>query len=225
MCRAQPPSVEDRLASIEATQKSMQHTLADLSNSVAQLVQALTSDNVKKGEKVINDKCKTDQPIAKKKPDGDEDENKETAEGNFEQLKLQIRDKERSDKGGNSERLRESQQKHRSLEMIAMSQVQSINEAVRVSQTISKELAVVHSEVEQKKENLTSGSDKLIEAGDPESQKFCQTLKFRGKETTLFYKSPSLQAIDEAVARKIFERKNPGLDIEAIRLEEERLAA
>ena len=76
-----------------------------------------------------------------------------------------------------------------------------------------------------KEKNLFSESDKLIEAGDPESQKFCQTLKFRGKETTLFYKSPSLQAIDEAVAKKIFERENPGLDIEAIRQEEERLTA
>ena len=34
MCRAQPPSVEDRLASIEATQKLIQHTLVDLSSSV-----------------------------------------------------------------------------------------------------------------------------------------------------------------------------------------------
>ena len=81
------------------------------------------------------------------------------------------------------------------------------------------------SEIGQKKEDLVSESDKLIEARDPESQKFCQTLKFRGKETILFYKSPSLQTIDEAVARNIFERENPGVDIEAIRLEEERLAA
>jgi len=102
---------------------------------------------------------------------------------------------------------------------------EEINETVRISQTISKELAIVNSEVKQKKESLISESDKLVEAGDPESQKFCQTLKFRGKETTLFYKSPSLQAIDEAVARKIFEKENPGVDIEAIRLEEERLAA
>ena len=41
----------------------------------------------------------------------------------------------------------------------------------------------------------------------------------------MFYKSPSLQAIDEAVVRKIIEKENPGVDIEAIRQEEERLAA
>ena len=109
--------------------------------------------------------------------------------------------------------------------MIVVSQIENLSEAVRSSESISKELAVVNSETEQKEENLILESDKLIEAEDPESQKFCQTLKFRGKETTLFYKSPSLQAIDEAVARKIFERENPGVDIEAIRLEEERLAA
>nr|XP_017233094.1 PREDICTED: fibrous sheath CABYR-binding protein-like [Daucus carota subsp. sativus] len=166
MCRAPPPSVDDRLASIEATQTSMQHTLAHLSASVAQLVQ----------------------------PSEDEEGNREIAD---KQLKLlQIKEKERSNKEANSDRPRDSQQKHKSMELTVMSQVQSISEAVRISDDISKELAVVNSEVEKKKkEDLIPESDKLIEAGDPESQKFCQTLKFRG------------------------------VDIEAIRLEEERLAA
>ena len=48
MCRTMSPSVEDRLTSIEATQVSMNYTLADLSASVAQLVQVLTSADVKK---------------------------------------------------------------------------------------------------------------------------------------------------------------------------------
>nr|XP_017228857.1 PREDICTED: uncharacterized protein LOC108204077 [Daucus carota subsp. sativus] len=151
MCRAQPPSVEDRLTSIEATQRSMQHTLVDLSSYVEQL----------------------------KKSDDDEEGNEEAADGNSNKQLVQIR--ERSDKGANSERLKEFQQKHRSMEMIN-TQIQSINEAVRVSEIISKELAVVNSEVEQKKEGLIPESDKLIEAGGPESQKFCQTLKFREEE-------------------------------------------
>ncbi|XP_063948023.1 uncharacterized protein LOC135152117 [Daucus carota subsp. sativus] len=67
MFRAPPPSVEDRLASIEATQTSMQHTLADFSSSIAQLVQVLTSADVKKGEKISKDKCKSDQQMTKKK--------------------------------------------------------------------------------------------------------------------------------------------------------------
>ena len=108
MCRATPPSVDDRLASIEATQKSMQHTLADLSSSIALLVQALTSDNVKKGEKVLKDKCKDDQPLMKKKPDDDEEGNKEATatDENFNKQLVQIR--ERSNKDANSERPRES---------------------------------------------------------------------------------------------------------------------
>ncbi|XP_063941307.1 uncharacterized protein LOC135149508 [Daucus carota subsp. sativus] len=66
MHRASSSSVEARLSSIESTQRSMQQTLADLSSSVAQLVQflnsnALNSNDVKKGEKVLKDKCKVDQ--------------------------------------------------------------------------------------------------------------------------------------------------------------------
>ncbi|XP_063942667.1 uncharacterized protein LOC135150333 [Daucus carota subsp. sativus] len=164
MCRTTSPSVEDRLTSIEATQASMHYTLTDLSASVAQLVQILTSADVKKGEKTSKDKCKPDQQIKRKKPDDDEEEKGEMS-------------------------------KHK---------------AVRDSDAVSKEINLVSSEVEKKKEKLVAEAEKLIEAGDPESQKFCQTLKFRGKETTLFYKSPSLQAIDEAMARKIFEKENPG---------------
>ncbi|KAL1811578.1 hypothetical protein ACET3Z_021643 [Daucus carota] len=74
MCRTTSPSVEDRLTSIEATQASMNYTLADLSASVAQLVQVLTSADVKKGEKTSKDKCKPDQQLKRKKPDDDEAE-------------------------------------------------------------------------------------------------------------------------------------------------------
>ena len=63
----------------------------------------------KRGRKCLKDKCKTDQPITKEKlDDGDEDGNKETADSDKQLKLLQIKDKERSDKGGNSERLRES---------------------------------------------------------------------------------------------------------------------
>ena len=80
MCRVPPPSVEDRQTSIEATQTSMQHTLTDLSSSVAQLVQVLTSADVKKVEKISKDKCKSDQQMTKRRPDGDEEGNREMAD-------------------------------------------------------------------------------------------------------------------------------------------------
>ena len=93
MCRVTPPSMETRLSNIEATQRSMQSTLADLSSSVAQLVQLLTSADVKRGEKVSQDKCSYDQSLKKQKPDDDE-EGKEIRERNSgKQIVLQIRDK------------------------------------------------------------------------------------------------------------------------------------
>ncbi|XP_063939749.1 uncharacterized protein LOC135148454 [Daucus carota subsp. sativus] len=223
MCRATPPTIEARLTSIEATQMSMQHILTDLSASVAQLVQVLTSADVKKGEKTSKDKCKPDQQMKRKKPDDDEEEKGEMSK---QQKLLQIKEtKKNSKEAASSDRPPRESQKQKSLELTVVTQAQSIRKAVRDSDAVSKEINLVSSEVEKKKEKLVAEAEKLIEAGDPESQKFCQTLKFRGKETTLFYKSPSLQAIDEAMARKIFEKENPGVDIEAIRLEEERLAA
>ncbi|KAL1811236.1 hypothetical protein ACET3Z_021301 [Daucus carota] len=223
MCRTMSPSVEDRLTSIEATQVSMHYTLADLSASVAQLVQVLTSADVKKGEKTFKDKCKPDQQMKRKKPDDDDEEKGEMSK---QQKLLQIKEtKMNSKEAASSERPPRESQKQKSMELTVVTQAQSISKAVRDSDAISKEIDLVNSEVKKKKDKLIAEAEKLIEVGDPESQKFCQTLKFRGKETTLFYKSPSLQAIDEAMARKIFEKENPGVDIDAIRLEEERLAA
>ncbi|XP_063941253.1 chromatin-remodeling ATPase INO80-like [Daucus carota subsp. sativus] len=180
MCRTTSPSVEDRLTSIEATQASMNYTLADLSASVAQLVQQLK----------------------RKKPDDDEAEKGEINKQQKLKLLQSKETKKNSREAASSERPPRESQKHRSMELTVVTQAQNITKAVRDSDALSKEIDLVNSEVEKKKENL-----------------------FRGKETTLFYKSPSLQAIDEAMARKIFEKENPGVDIEAIRLEEERLAA
>ena len=50
-------------------------------------------------------------------------------------------------------------------------------------------------------------------------------MKIQGEETTLFYKAPTQLDFDEAVAKNIFEQENPGVSIEDIRKEEERLAA
>ena len=84
MSRATHPSVEDRLSTIESTQKSMQQTLVELSSSVAQLVKflhstPLNSNDVKKGEKVLKDKCKADEQ-QRKPDDEDDDEKKKKAE-------------------------------------------------------------------------------------------------------------------------------------------------
>lgn len=51
-----------------------------------------------------------------------------------------------------------------------------------------------------------------------------QIFKFRGKKTTLYYKDPKSQQFDDAVARKMFEKDNPGVDIEQIKQTEEKFA-
>ncbi|XP_063947536.1 uncharacterized protein LOC135152041 [Daucus carota subsp. sativus] len=189
MCRTTSPSVEDRLTSIEATQASMHYTLADLSASVAQLVQVLTSADVKKGETASKDKCKSDQQMKRKKPDDDEEEK---GEMNKQQKMLQIKEtKKNSKEAASSERpLRESQ-KQKSMELTVITQAQSISKAVRDSN------ALVNSEVEKKKEKLMAEADKLIEAGDPESQKFCQTLKLEEERLAAEKKKISKTKSDE----------------------------
>ncbi|XP_063936176.1 uncharacterized protein LOC135147230 [Daucus carota subsp. sativus] len=145
MCRTTSPSVEDRLISIEATQASMNHTLADLSASVAQLVQS------KETKKNIREVASSERPSSERP----------------------------SSERPSSERPPRESQKHKSMGLTVVTQAQSISKAVRDSNAISKEIDLVNSEVEKKKEKLVVEADKLIEAGDPESQKFCQTLKFR----------------------------------------------
>ncbi|XP_063942305.1 uncharacterized protein LOC135149947 [Daucus carota subsp. sativus] len=154
MCRTTSPSVEDRLTSIEATQASMNYTLADLSASVAQLVQVLTSADVKKGEKTFKDKCKPDQQLKRKKPDDDE---AEKGEINKQQKLKQLQSKEtkkNSREAASSERPPRESQKHRSMELTVVTQAQNITKAVRDSDALSKEIDLVNSEVEKKKENL-----------------------------------------------------------------------
>ncbi|XP_063949994.1 uncharacterized protein LOC135152814 [Daucus carota subsp. sativus] len=167
MCRTMSPSVEDRLTSIEATQVSMNYTLADLSASVAQLVQVLTSADVKKGEKTSKDKCKPDQQMKRKKPDDDEEEKGEMSK---QQKLLQIKEtKKNSKEAASSDRPPRESQKQKSLELTVVTQAQSISKAVRDSDAVSKEINLVSSEVEKKKEKLVAEAEKLIEAGDPES--------------------------------------------------------
>ena len=104
MHRAPTSSVEARLSSIESTQRSMQQTLAELSSSVAQLVKFLNPNDVKKGEKVLKDKCKVDQQ-QRKPDDEEEDEDKKESENLNSEIILhsQSQSKEkRSDKAGSS---------------------------------------------------------------------------------------------------------------------------
>lgn len=57
-----------------------------------------------------------------------------------------------------------------------------------------------------------------------DASQFMQTLKYMGKQTTLYYKDPKLQKFNDVLAMKIFQVENPGVDIEQIRHTEEEFA-
>ncbi|XP_063941354.1 uncharacterized protein LOC135149542 [Daucus carota subsp. sativus] len=200
MDRAPSSSVEDRLSSIEATQSLMQHTLADLSSSVAQLVKFLTSADVKKGEKVPQDKCKMDQ---QQKSDDEEKDEEKKRDGNTKSNSVK----------SNSEIVLHTQAEENRREKVGSSSKQT-----QTTQSESQPLILADNE-------SRALSEQLIEIGDPESKILSHTVKIQGKETTLFYKAPTQLDFDEAVAKNLFEEENPGVSIEDIRKEEERLAA
>ena len=46
-------------------------------------------------------------------------------------------------------------------------------------------------------QSLMTKPDVLIQGGSQDSQKFMQTLKLKGKQTTVYYKDPKIQTLDE----------------------------
>ncbi|KAL8119347.1 hypothetical protein AgCh_016755 [Apium graveolens] len=67
--------------------------------------------------------------------------------------------------------------------------------------------------------------DILIQGESQESQKFMQTLKLKGKETSVYYQDPKLQKLDEEISKILFLKGNPGMDFESLKEEEARLKA
>ncbi|KAL8120247.1 hypothetical protein AgCh_017410 [Apium graveolens] len=61
--------------------------------------------------------------------------------------------------------------------------------------------------------------------GSEDSQKFLQTPKLKGKQTSVYYKDPKIQTLDEEIARRLFLKHNPGMDLETLKEEEARFAA
>ncbi|KAL8089399.1 hypothetical protein AgCh_039010 [Apium graveolens] len=72
---------------------------------------------------------------------------------------------------------------------------------------------------------LITKSDVLIQSGSQDSQKFLKTLKLKGRETTIYYKDPKIQILDEEIAKRLFLKHNPGMDLETLKEEEARFAA
>ncbi|KAL8119762.1 hypothetical protein AgCh_017026 [Apium graveolens] len=72
---------------------------------------------------------------------------------------------------------------------------------------------------------LLTKPDVPIQGESQESQKFMQILKFKGKETTVYYQDPKLQKLDEEISKRLFLKENPGMDFESLKEEEARLKA
>ncbi|KAL8099431.1 hypothetical protein AgCh_031894 [Apium graveolens] len=69
------------------------------------------------------------------------------------------------------------------------------------------------------------GNPNKGQGGSQDSQKFLQTLKLKGKQTTVYYKDPKIQTLDEEIARRLFLKHNPGMDLENLKEEEARFKA
>ena len=54
---------------------------------------------------------------------------------------------------------------------------------------------------------------------------FLQTLKLKGKQTTVYYKDPKIHTLDEEISRRLFLQHNLGMDLETLKEEEARFAA
>ena len=67
--------------------------------------------------------------------------------------------------------------------------------------------------------------DVLIQGGSKDSQRFMQTLKLKGKQTTVYYKDPKIQTLDEEISRRLFLKHNPGMDLENLKEEEAKFKA
>lgn len=69
-------------------------------------------------------------------------------------------------------------------------------------------------------DNDEAQEDRVINTYAEVSQ-FMQTLKFKGRSTTLYYKDSKIQKLDNELVRKIYAKENPGMDFEHIRQMEE----
>ncbi|KAL8126315.1 hypothetical protein AgCh_013559 [Apium graveolens] len=77
----------------------------------------------------------------------------------------------------------------------------------------------------QKSSQVTTVADEdegiLEKEAVAEASKYLQNLKVKGRKTTLFYKDPNIQLFYSEVSRRIFVKKNLGVDLEQLRQTEE----
>ncbi|KAL8115843.1 hypothetical protein AgCh_022368 [Apium graveolens] len=68
-------------------------------------------------------------------------------------------------------------------------------------------------------------NDQIMKKKDDEADDQGNPSKLKGKQTTVYYKDPKIQTLDEEIARRLFLKHNPGTDLENLKEEEARFKA
>ncbi|KAL8126417.1 hypothetical protein AgCh_013636 [Apium graveolens] len=71
---------------------------------------------------------------------------------------------------------------------------------------------------------LKKKDDKGDDQGNYDKSKGKTSQKLKGKQTTVYYKDPKIQTLDEEIARRLFLKQNPGIDLETLKEEVARFA-
>ncbi|KAL8104425.1 hypothetical protein AgCh_028585 [Apium graveolens] len=198
-----------QISEVLANQASQQAQLNNIQSLVELLLLLLLSDDAKKGEKIVKSKCSNDQILKKKDDEADDQGNPSKGRG-------QVQGKEHNNKVSSRKLItdasRSSIQKKTSTEA---AQTQNLIASADTQNMISS----------SDEQSLMTKPDVVIQGGSQDSQKFMQTLKLKGKQTTVYYKDPKIQTLDEEIARRLFLKHNSGKDLENLKEEEARFKA
>ncbi|KAL8133959.1 hypothetical protein AgCh_009144 [Apium graveolens] len=187
-----------QLTDVLQNQASQQTQLNDIQSSVELLLSLHLPDDAKKGEKVVKSKCSTIQTLKKKDDKEDDQGNPSKGKGQGQGQSSKV-----SSKKLNPDSSKSSTKKNTSSEAVNAQTLKASSD----------------------NQSLISSSDLLIQGGSQHSQKFLQTLKLKGRDTTVYYKDPKIQTLDEEIARRLFLKHNPRMDLKTLKEEEARFAA
>lgn len=176
-------------------------------------------EDVKKGEKIIKSKCKNDRPLKDddEAPDGGHKGGKSVgsymddvgSSGAY--VKPTIRS------SGKVKGIGKPSGRRRAL---VTNQTQELITTVTITTTTTNTqiFKVINADNDQAERIVW-----IVEANS-ETRQFMQTLKLRGKTTTLFYKDPKIHKFNDVVALKLSQKDNPKVDLEQIRKIKEEFA-
>ncbi|KAL8110277.1 hypothetical protein AgCh_026120 [Apium graveolens] len=183
--------------------------LNDIQSSVELLLSLLLSDDAKNGEKIVKSKCPNDQILKKKDDEADDQGNPSKGRG-------QVQSKGQSSKVSSRKLITEASK--------SSTQKKTSSEAAQTQNPIaSTEIQNLISSSDE--QNMMTKPDVLIQGGSQDSQRLMQTLKLKGKQTTVYYKDPKIQTLDGEISRRFFLKHNPGMDLENLKEEEARFKA